>query len=230
MFSKIPHAQGRYFMVPILDGWTDVFQAPGTRTTGDKAQTYVITGPHWKGELPKGVTHYQSATNMVWVLGRTYSTGTEQDYEKAHSFQDKLSLVPLSAFGKDYTPPNGKVDPDIDMKTSTKDQVTNMDAAAYFKLLATLMKANPPTSADAPMVAQMAKIGLVPGEDWDIGALDPAIAQEVATAPKAASREGLMAFAPNASARFVNGWQITPIASGSLWHHGDTCAGHSSIF
>ena len=206
-FSSIPDAEGRYFMIPMLDGWTDVFQSPGTRTTGDKAQTYVITGPRWKGELPKGVTHYKSATKMVWVVGRTYTTGTEQDYEKVHSFQDNLSLIPLSAYGKQYTPPNDKVDPDIDMKTSTKDQVIRMDAAAYFKLLANLMKDNPPTPADAPMVAQMARIGLVPGKDWDISRLEPTIAQEVAMAPKGALAK-IMAFAPNAG-KVVNGWQIT---------------------
>jgi hypothetical protein len=203
---NVPDAEGRYFMIPMLDGWTEVFQAPGARTTGAKAQTYVITGPHWKGELPKGVRHCKSATNMVWILGRTYSTGTEQDYEKVHSFQDKLSLVPLSAYGKDYIPPDGKVDPDIDMTTATKDQVIKKDAAAYFKLLATLMKDNPPTSADAPMVAQMGKIGLVPGNDWDISMLDPTIAQGLATAPNAALAK-ILAYAPNAG-KIANGWQI----------------------
>jgi hypothetical protein len=204
---SIPDADGRYFMMPILDGWTDVFQAPGTRTTGTKAQTYALTGPNWKGELPKGVTLYKSATNMVWLVGRTYSSGTEQDYETVHSFQNNLSLVPMSAYGKDYSPPKGRVDPDIDMKTSTKDQVIKMDAAAYFKLLATLMKDNPPTSADAPMVAQMAMIGLVPGKDWDISTLDPTIAKGLAAAPKAAL-EKMMAHAPKAG-KTVNGWLIT---------------------
>ena len=140
---NIPDAEGRYFMMPMLDGWTDVFQAPGNRTTGTKAQTYAITGPKWKGELPDGVTQYKSATNMVWIIGRIYTTGTAQDYEKVHSFQDKVSLVPLSAYGKDYTPPKGKVDPDIDMQTSTTNQVVKMDAAAYFKLLATPLKDTP---------------------------------------------------------------------------------------
>jgi hypothetical protein len=204
---KIPDAEGRYFMMPMLDGWSDVFQAPGTRTTGTKAQTYAITGPNWKGKLPTGVTQYKSATNLVWIVGRTYTTGAEQDYEKVHSFQDKLSLVPLSAYGKDYTPPKGKVDPDIDMKTSTTEQVMKMDAAAYFKLLATLLKDNPPTPADAPMVAQMAKIGLVPGKDWDISVLDPTIAEGVALAPKAALAK-IMAHTPNAG-KNVNGWVIT---------------------
>jgi hypothetical protein len=206
---KIPDAEGRYFMVPMLDGWTDVFQAPGTRTTGDKSQTYVITGPRWKGELPKGVTQYKSATNMVWIVGRTYSTGTDEDYKKVHSFQDKLALIPLSEYGKgkDYTPPSGKVDPNVDVKTPTKEQVIKMDAATYFKLLATQLKDNPPTPADAPMVVQMAKIGLVPGKDWDISMLDPAIAEGVATAPKAALAK-IMAHAPNAG-KMVSGWQIT---------------------
>jgi hypothetical protein len=204
---KIPDAEGRYFMMPMLDGWSDVFQAPGTRTTGTKAQTYAITGPNWKGKLPTGVTQYKSPTNLVWIIGRTYTTGTAQDYEKVHSFQDKISLVPLSAYGTDYTPPKGKVDPDIDMKTSTTEQVMKMDAAAYFKLLATLMKDNPPTQADAPMVAQMAKIGLVPGKDWDISALDPTIAEGVALAPKAALAK-IMAYTPNAG-KNVNGWVIT---------------------
>ena len=204
---SIPDANGRYFMMPMLDGWSEVFQSPGTRTTGTKAQTYAITGPHWKGELPKGVPAYKSATNMVWIVGRTYTTGAAEDYEKVHAFQDKLSLVPLSAYGKDYTPPKGKVDPAMDMKTATKDQVVTLDAAVYFKLLATLMKGNPPTAADTPMVAAMAQIGLVPGKEWDISALDPTIAAGLAQAPKAGLAK-MMADAPNAG-QVVHGWLIT---------------------
>jgi hypothetical protein len=97
------------------------------------------------------------------------------------------------------------------MKTSTTNQVIKMDAAAYFRLLATLMKDNPPTVADAPMVAQMAKIGLVPGNDWDISTLDPTVAKGLAEAPKAALAK-IMAHAPNAG-KNVNGW-ITTMPTG----------------
>ena len=67
---------GRYYLLPMLDGWTTVFQVPGKRTTGTKAQTYAITGPGWSGTLPDGVTQYKSPTNMVWIIGRIYCTGT----------------------------------------------------------------------------------------------------------------------------------------------------------
>src|SRR5262245_53331794 len=49
---SFPDAGDRYFLMPMLDGWTDVFQVPGTRTTGDKAQKYLISGPGWSGKVP----------------------------------------------------------------------------------------------------------------------------------------------------------------------------------
>src|SRR5262249_35135159 len=42
---SIPDMKDRYYLFPMLDGWTTVFQVPGKRTTGGGAQTYVITGP-----------------------------------------------------------------------------------------------------------------------------------------------------------------------------------------
>ena len=107
---SVPDMGDRYYLLPMLDGWTDVFQVPGKRTTGDKAQKYAITGPGWSGTLPAGVTEYKSPTAMVWLLGRIYCTGTPADYAAVHALQDKLSLVPLSSYGKPYTPPPGEVD------------------------------------------------------------------------------------------------------------------------
>src|SRR5512143_411851 len=142
---SVPDMKERYFLMPMLDGWTEVFQAPGKRTTGTKAKTYAITGPNWKGgKLPSGVREYKSPTALVWILGRIYCTGTPDDYKAVHVLQDKFSLVPLSAYGKPYTPPAGQVDPAVDMKTPVRDQVNRMDAGSYFKLLARLMKDNPP--------------------------------------------------------------------------------------
>ena len=164
---SLPDMNGRYFLMPMLDGWTTVFQAPGKRTTGTGAQTYAITGPGWSGTLPDGVKQYKSPTSLVWLLGRIYCTGTPEDYKAVHALQDEIKLVPLSSYGKPYTPPPGKVDPSIDMKTPVRDQVNKLDAIEYFTLLAELMKTNPPAAADAPALARFAKIGLVPGQDFD---------------------------------------------------------------
>ena len=173
---SLPEQKDRYYLVPLLDAWTNVFQVPGTRTTGDKAQKYAITGPGWSGKLPEGVTEYKSPTNLVWILGRTYCTGTPEDYKAVHALQDQYTLVPLSAYGKPYTPPKGTVDPKIDMKTAVREQVNAMGPEEYYSLLAALMKDNPPAKEDEPIVAKMAKIGLVPGKKWEFKKIDPNVA------------------------------------------------------
>src|SRR5215467_949405 len=182
---SLPNEHGRYYLMPMLSAWTDVFQVPGTRTTGTDAQTYVITGPGWKGTLPQGITEYKSPTNIVWIIGRTYSTGTPEDYKAVHAIQDGYKLVPLSAYGKPYTPPLGIVDPDIDMVNPVRAQVDVMDPGKFFNTLAHLMKDNPPAPADAPIVEKLKRLGIVPGQDFDLAKADPVVRKALQGAPKA---------------------------------------------
>lgn len=204
---SLPDEAGRYFLMPMLSGWTDVFQVPGKRTTGTKPQTYAITGPRWKGTLPAGVKELKSPTAMVWILGRTYCTGTPEDYKAVHALQDQYKLVPLSAYGKPYTPPPGKIDPSIDTKTAVREQVNRLSATEYFKLLAALMKDNPPAKADAPMVAELKRLGIEPGKDFDPAKLDPAVAKALDGVPKIAV-ERIKAHFKKAGTD-ANGWLFT---------------------
>lgn len=203
---SIPDMKGRYFLFPMLDGWTNVFQVPGKRTTGTAAQTYAITGPGWKGTLPQGVREYKSPTNIVWLLGRIYCTGTPEDYKAVHELQDQCRLVPLSAYGKPYTPAEGKVDSSIDMKTAVREQVNRMDAKEYFSLLAQLMKTNPPVAADAPEVARFARIGLVAGKDFDATKLKADFVKRI---PEAGFDRIMLQFKVNKAVKNVNGFGFT---------------------
>jgi len=202
---SIPDMKDRYFLVPMLDGWTNVFQVPGKRTTGTGAQTYAITGPGWKGSLPPGVKEYKSPTSMVWILGRIYCTGTPEDYAAVHALQDQFTLVPLSSYGKPFTPPAGTVDPSIDMKTAVREQVNRMDPVSYFTLLAQLMKANPPAAADAPELAKLAKIGLVAGKDFDASKLDADFVKRI---PQVAFDRIMLQFKVGKSIKNINGWMF----------------------
>src|SRR5215510_11573366 len=203
---SIPEMKDRYYLMPMLDGWTNVFQVPGTRTTGTAAQTYAITRADWSGTLPAGVKQLKSPTNIVWLLGRIYCTGTPEDYAAVHKLQDECKLVPLSAYGKPYIPPEGKVDPSIDMKTAVRDQVNRMDAVAYFTLLAQLLKTNPPSPADAPALANYAKIGLVPGRDFDASKLRADFAKRI---PEIAFDRIMLQYKINKDVKDVNGWGYT---------------------
>jgi hypothetical protein len=203
---SIPDMKGRYFLMPMLDGWTTVFQVPGKRTTGTGAQTYAITGPGWNGTLPAGVKEYKSPTSIVWLLGRIYCTGSPEDYAEVHKLQDEFKLVPLSSYGKPYSPPPGTVDPSIDMKTAVREQVNRMDAVAYFTLLCKLMKDNPPAAADAPKLARFAKLGIVPGQDFDPSKLKADFVKRV---PEVGFDRIMLQFKVNKDITDENGWAFT---------------------
>jgi len=208
----LPDAKDRYYLFPMLDGWTNVFQVPGKRTTGTGPQKYAITGPGWKGKLPEGVKEYKSPTGIVWLLGRIYCTGTPEDYAAVHKMQDEISLVPLSSYAKPYTPPAGKVDPAIDMKIAVREQVNALSAHDYFNLLAKLMKDNPPPSADKPMLVKLNKLGIVPGQPFDGSKLNPLALEAFSLVPKIANdkimlwmKEGIIA----GDMKLEKGWVFT---------------------
>ena len=188
----------------MLDGWTDVFQVPGKRTTGTKAQKYALAGPSWKGELPEGVKEYKSPTNMVWILGRTYCTGTPEDYKAVHAFQDKLSVVPLSAYGKAYTPPPGEVDPAIDMKTPPREQVHGW-TGDILQAAGLADEGQPADEGRRPDGREDGEDRHRAGQDFDISKLDPAVAKAL-RGPKAGQKDhGLL----QQGGRGYNGWRIS---------------------
>lgn len=175
MILSVP-ATNRYFMLPMLSLWTDVFAVPGTRTTGrNTARDFLVAGPEWSGDVPAGMETIKSPTRYAWIIGRTQTNGLA-DYDNVHKIQDGYKLTPLSAWGKvDYAPPKGTVDPGIDMKTPPPAIVDEMDAATYFGTFAELLKDNPPNQVDYPMIHRLERLGFKVGENFDLAAAPEAI-------------------------------------------------------
>jgi hypothetical protein len=213
MVLSVPDTKGRYYLMPMIDAWTNIFASPGKRTTGTKAGNFAITGPGWTGMLPAGVQELKSPTNMVWIIGRTQTNGPK-DYPVVHAIQKGFKLVPLSSFGKSYTPPQGTVDPIIDMKTPPVEQLEKMRAATFLNTLAMLLKSNPPPASEAPVLAKLAKIGVVPGEKFEPAKLDPAVAKGLEKSV-AVALEKLKAASKETGAP-VNGWRVPPMILGNF--------------
>jgi hypothetical protein len=169
-------AVDRYFLLQMSSLWTDVFDAPGSRTTGrNTAREFLLVGPRWRGEVPRGLEVIRSPTRIAAIGGRTQTNGTA-DYENVHRIQRGYKITPLSAWGKgDYVPPKGRVDPAVDMKTPPPVQVERMDAATFFARFAELLKDNPPGTHDYPMVHSLRRVGLNAGQSFDLNAAPSAI-------------------------------------------------------
>jgi hypothetical protein len=206
MVVSVPDTGGRYYLLPLLDMWTDVFAVPGKRTTGTDAARYAIVPQGWTGSLPPGLGRIDAPTPHVWIIGRTQTNGPD-DYAAVHKVQDGITLTPLSQLGKPAAPaPAFKADPTVDMKTPPLDQVNSMPAQAYFSYGAELMKSQPPHMVDWSMLARMKRIGLEPGKALDWNKLDPAVKMAMEKAPAEALK--LMQWKIPTLARITNGWTM----------------------
>jgi len=212
---SVPDTAGRYYLLPMLDMWTDVFASPGWRTTGTEAGNFVVAPPGWRPDLrdrlieefklPKDTQRIDAPTPYVWIIGRTKTDGPS-DYAAVNKIQAGFKITPLSQWGKTPEPIQVKIDPSIDMKTPPKVQVDTMSADKYFAYAAELMKLQPPHLTDQPIIARMKRIGIEPGQSFDIDKADPVVKKALKAVPKIAQK--LMEWKVPTLARVANGWSM----------------------
>lgn len=205
MIVSVPDTQGRYYLLPMLDMWTDVFASPGWRTTGTRAGNFAVVPPGWGGSLPPDVIRIRAPTPYVWIIGRTKTDGPP-DYDAVHRIQAGFKLTPVSRWGKPSESVTGTVDPKIDMKTPPKIAVEAMPAGQFFGDAAEILKLQPPHVTDQPLLARMQRIGIEKGKSFEIDKVSPAIRAGLETAPRDALK--LMAWKLPSLARVANGWSM----------------------
>ena len=201
---SVPDTHGRYYLLQMLDMWTNTFAGVGKRTTGTDAGNFVVVGPRWQGELPQGLQRIYAPTPFVWVIGRTRTDGP-QDYDAVHKVQDGYKIALLSQWGSEPQPITANVDTSVDMETPPVQQVKKMIPNAYFAYAAELLKVNRPQATDQPQLARMKRIlGFEVDQSFDPAKADPLIRQARQAAP-AAAEEALIIEWPKVG-RKANGW------------------------
>jgi hypothetical protein len=201
---RVPDSGGRYYLLPMLDMWTDVFASPGKRTTGTGEQTFAILGPAWSGKVPDDVDVIRAPTNGGWLIGRTQTDGTA-DYDRVHEFQSGIAVTPLSAWGKYYEPPRGKVDPKLS-KVPPVEQIAKMDGATFFDRFTQLLRTNAPHANDYPILQRLARIGIAPGRPFDFATATSEVRNALNAAPAVALPKIVNYI--KRSSPVVNGWEM----------------------
>jgi hypothetical protein len=192
---NVPDSGDRYYMLPMLDMWTDVFANPGKRTTGTHAQEIILTPPGHDGDLPSGARVIPAPTPYVWVIGRTQTNGPD-DYEAVRAFQDGLTITELG--------PPARPSEKVAVDTEALRVVNGMSGLDFLEYASAALRVNPIHASDHSQVARLALLGLVPGEAFDTSRFSDADLDEI----QAGVEEGLTTLlaARNGVGIPVNGW------------------------
>jgi hypothetical protein len=206
----VPDSGDRYYMLPMLDMWTDVFANPGKRTTGTGAQDYLVTPPGYTGPGQDGAATIEAPTPHVWVIGRTQTNGPA-DYAAVNAFQDGWTITEVAG------PGDVVVDPGADTTTEPLRIVNALGVLDYFSRGAELMLTNPPHATDHSQLARISLLGLVPGRPFDTGRFSEGEVAEL----EAGRQDALAALSagPGRLATPVNGWVSLTDTMGVYGNH-----------
>ena len=169
----------RYFSVQLIDLYTHNFDYLGSRATGNGGGSFLIAGPGWKGETPKGVTKViRSETEIVLAAYRT-QLFNPSDLDNVKKVQDGYKVQPLSAFLGQSAP---KAAPVIDfIKPLTPEQ--QKTSLEVFNIVNFVLQFCPTHPSEKELMARFAKIGVGAGKTFNASKLSPEV--------KAAMEQGI---------------------------------------
>lgn len=164
---------GRYFSIQLIDTYTHNFEYIGSRTTGNGGGNYLVAGPDWKGELPKGISKIISCeTQLALAIVRTQLFNAA-DLENVAKLQKNYKVQPLSAFlGTPKPSQNAEIH--FIQPVSGDEMKTSL---AFFNVLNFLLQFCPVHPSEQVLREQFASIGLKPGLEFDTTLLAPEIKQ-----------------------------------------------------
>ncbi|MGW8465183.1 DUF1254 domain-containing protein [Pseudomonas sp. CLCA07] len=211
---KAPDSNGRYYMIEIVDMWTNAFAYPAGGASGYKGGTFALVGPGWKGELPPNVKRIDSPTRWVELQPRVNVKG-EADLPAARKVLEAITLEPLSQYlGKPAAPSANYNYEEPKMKAGVATSHMQFDEPVQFwSLFSAAMNENPPPADQiGPILEKYKYLGLQLGKQWKPEDVDPLI---LAQMKKAAATIGQLALGtmPLAGA-LKNGWVIPPANTG----------------
>lgn len=145
---EVPDTAGRYYVLGLLDFYTNPFGSIGQRTTGTGAGLQVITPPGWQGPVPAGLPVIESPTPWVWIIGRILVDGPA-DAPVVHALQDGFRL---HAAHQQSMPSRFDPGPQMDP--------FKPDAERFLQVVNRALEENPPPPHERAMVARFARLGM----------------------------------------------------------------------
>jgi len=187
LILSVPDTQGRYYVIPLMDAWTNVFASVGKRTSGTHASQHMIVGPQWNGDVNPDIELIRAPTNMVWIIGRIQTNG-KADIPAVVQLQNGFTLTPQSdwdmsasntpvagqakqvnsAFAKALPTTTRSQTSEVNVtepsKVDLNKYLAEMPASQFFEILSTLMLTQPTSGQDSEAIKNLSDIGITADE------------------------------------------------------------------
>ena len=205
----------RYYDVQLVDLYTDNYGYMGSRTTGNGAGCYLVAGPDWNGETPKGIAKiFRSETQFSLVIYRT-QLFNPADMDNVKKIQAGYKIEALSAFLGQPAPPAA---PTVDWPKFEQAAFTT-DFAEYLDFLLQFCPPVGTAAVEKPLREKFAKIGIGPGKKLPHKDLPPEVKAAIGAGVKAAFAK--IEKTAESIGTEINGWHIGAAAGNREFYHGD---------
>ena len=205
---SIPPVPGkRYYVLQFIDMFTHNFAYAGARATGYEGGNFLVAGPDWRGDVPKGINKvFRSESQLNYVLGRILVNGPA-DHDNAMKILKRYTAQPLSAFTGSTTPPPVQpvVFPAYDRK-----KAHSVDFISYFNFLMNFIELHP---ADMKYYKKFEPYGIGKGKKFDKAKLSQALLDAMQKGVEEGDRAILAK--KKTLGQIVNGWSFVGGAFGS---------------
>lgn len=177
---SVPESQGLYYMVEVVDMYTNAFAYVGGKATGYKGGKFALVGPGWTGELPKGVKRIDCPTRWVLLQPRVhlYDKG-KADLPRAKRILDSITVKGLAQYkgGTPLKPPAYNypapqvVDPNLPVSA-----LDFKDPLQFWELFSVAMNENPPPKDQiTALLPSFKPLGLELGKNWNRSKVSPVV-------------------------------------------------------
>ncbi|MFQ5641958.1 MAG: DUF1254 domain-containing protein, partial [bacterium] len=203
---KVPPTGDRYFVIQLVDMFTDNFAYIGTRATGKKGGVFLLVGPDNKVSVPgdKFDRVISSRSRYVALATREATDGTEADARKVFALQDKLELIPLHQYMGWPPFPVTLQQPDFP-PYDAKQLYSKPRLLTYLNIF---LEWQVPAKEEKDLMQRLSKINVGPYLTFDIDAFSPEIRQAIREGIDSGHKK-IVERANNLGQR-VNGWEYTP--------------------
>jgi hypothetical protein len=211
---SVPDSHGRYYMVEIVDMWTNAFAYAGGVATGYGAGKFALVGPGWQGTIPQGVKRVDAPTPWVELQPRVF-VKDQSDLAAAKSVLDQITITGLAEYeGRPAptTPSYQYAVPKLDANIASS-KMPFKDPTQFWAICSAAMNENPPPQTQiAAVLPQYKLLGLELGRQWTPQSVNPFVLQQMKGAASQISAVFVNAAAFSGT---KNGWVIPPYNLGA---------------